>query len=240
MNIFPAIDIIGKKAVRLVKGDYSKMTVYSDSPLDVAKGFEAKGAKYLHIVDLEGARDGTTPNLDVISEIVSKTSLKVEVGGGIRNDETLKKYIDIGVWRVILGTAAVSSPEFLQRALDSYGNKIAVGADLADGMVAIKGWKEVSELSCFDFFERMQNMGVKCIICTDISKDGLLSGTNLELYRSLSERFSIDITASGGISTLADVEALKNMELYGAILGKALYTGNIDLERAVEICGGEA
>ena len=236
MNIFPAIDIIGGKAVRLVRGDYAQMTVYNDSPLAVAKEFEAKGAKYLHVVDLEGAKDGTTPNIDVIAKIIKETSLLVEVGGGIRSAETLKKYIDIGVWRAILGTAAVSDPAFLESAVKTYGERIAVGADLADGMVAIKGWREVSGESCDEFFSRMQKLGVKGIICTDISKDGLLGGTNLALYRELSEKFSIDITASGGVSTLEDIKRLKEMDMYGAILGKALYTGALDLAEAIAVC----
>jgi len=236
MNIFPAIDIIGAKAVRLVRGGYDKMTIYYDSPLAVAKEFEAKGARFLHIVDLEGAKDGTTPNIGVIEDIIKNTSLHVEVGGGIRDDETLKKYIDIGVWRVILGTAAVSSPEFLRHSLALYGEKIAVGADVKDRKIAIKGWLETTEIDIFDFFSEMQTLGVKGIICTDISKDGLLGGTNIELYRTLSEKFSVDITASGGVSTLEDVRKLKEMKLYGAILGKALYTGNIDLAEAIALC----
>ena len=236
MNIFPAIDIIGGKAVRLVKGDYAQMTVYNDSPLAVAKEFEAKGAKYLHVVDLEGAKDGTTPNIEVIAQIIRETSLLVEVGGGIRSAETLKKYIDIGVWRAILGTVAVSDPDFLESAVKAYGDRIAVGADLANGMVAIKGWREVSGESCDEFFSRMQKLGVKGIICTDISRDGLLGGTNIELYRDLSAKFSIDITASGGVSTLDDIKKLKEMNMYGAILGKALYTGALDLAEAIALC----
>ena len=238
MNIFPAIDIIGGKAVRLERGDYAKMTVYSDSPVDVAKSFEAAGAKFLHVVDLEGAKDGTTPNLDVIVKIISETSLKVEVGGGIRSREVLKSYIDAGVYRVILGTAAVSDPEFLETALFEYGDKIAVGVDLSDGMVAIKGWREVSSISCMDFFERLEGLGVKTVICTDISKDGLLGGTNVELYRTLSERFSIDIIASGGVSTLDDIRRLKKMNLYGAILGKAIYAKRVDLGEALSVARG--
>ena len=238
MNIFPAIDIIGGKAVRLERGDYAKMTVYSDSPVDVAKSFEAAGAKFLHVVDLEGAKDGTTPNLDVIVKIISETSLKVEVGGGIRSREVLKAYIDAGVFRVVLGTAAVSDPEFLESALREYGDKIAVGVDLSDGMVAIKGWREVSSISCMDFFERLEGLGVKTVICTDISKDGLLGGTNVELYRTLSEKFSIDIIASGGVSTLDDIRRLREMNLYGAILGKAIYAKRIDLSEALTLARG--
>jgi phosphoribosylformimino-5-aminoimidazole carboxamide ribotide isomerase len=212
------------------------MTVYSDSPLGVAKGFEAAGAEYLHVVDLEGAKDGTTPNLDVIVSIVNETSLKVEVGGGVRSDDVLKAYIDAGVYRVILGTAAVSDPEFLERSVARYGARVAVGVDLSDGMVAIKGWREISALRCEDFFERLEKLGVKTVICTDISKDGLLGGTNIELYRSLSEKFSIDIIASGGVSSLDDVKKLSEMNMYGAILGKALYAGRIELREAIELC----
>ena len=238
MNIFPAIDIIDGKAVRLERGDYAKMTVYSDSPVDVAKSFEAVGARYLHVVDLEGAKDGTTPNLDVIVKIIAETSLKVEVGGGIRSHEVLDAYINAGVYRVILGTAAVSDPEFLSKALSKYGEKIAVGVDLAGGMVAIKGWREVSSISCMDFFEKLQNLGVKTVICTDISKDGLLGGTNVELYRELSGKFSIDIIASGGVSSVEDVRKLKEMNLYGAILGKAIYAKKIDLGEALSVARG--
>jgi len=239
MNIFPAIDIIDGKAVRLERGDYAKMTVYSDSPLEVAKSFEAAGARFLHVVDLEGAKDGTTPNLDVIVKIISETSLRVEVGGGIRSLEVLDAYINAGVFRVILGTAAVSSPEFLEAALKKYGEKVAVGVDLSSGMVAIKGWREVSSLSCDEFFMRLEKLGVKTVICTDISKDGLLGGTNIELYKSLSEKFSIDIIASGGVSSLDDVRKLRDMNMYGAILGKAIYAKRIDLAEALALARGE-
>lgn len=235
MNLFPAIDLIGGKAVRLVKGDYAKVTVYSDAPEEVAKDFESCGAKYLHVVDLEGARDGSTPNLETIKKIIESTSLFVEVGGGIRSIETVEKYIEAGAKRVIIGTAAVTDPGFLKLAVRKYGDKIAVGVDIKDGMVAIKGWTETSTLSCFDFCEKLAGIGVKTIICTDISKDGLLAGTNLELYRELSEKFSMDITASGGVSSLDDVRRLAEMGMYGAILGKALYTGNIDLRSALKV-----
>lgn len=233
MKLFPAIDLIGGKAVRLVKGDYDQMTVYSDSPSEVALSFEKSGAKYLHLVDLEGARDGSQTNMPTIKEIIDRTGLFVEVGGGIRTMETVDRYIGVGADRVIIGTAAVTDPEFLEAAVAKYGDKIAVGVDIKDGMVAIKGWTETSTLSCFDFCEKLSALGVKTIICTDISKDGLLAGTNLELYAELSERFSMDITASGGVSTLDDVRKLAKMGMYGAILGKALYTGNIKLEEAL-------
>ena len=235
MNLFPAIDLIGGKAVRLVKGDYAQVTVYSDSPVKVAKYFEECGAKYLHVVDLEGARDGSLTNLETIKDIIKNTGLFVEVGGGIRSISTVKKYIEAGADRVIIGTAAVTDPEFLETAVKEYGDKIAVGVDIKDGMVAIKGWTETSALSCFDFCQTLSSMGIKTIICTDISKDGLLAGTNLELYSELSARFSMDITASGGVSTLDDVRKLSEMDMYGAILGKALYTGNIDLREALAV-----
>ena len=235
MELFPAIDLIGGKAVRLVKGDYAQMTVYSDSPADVAASFEKSGAKFLHLVDLEGARDGSQTNLPTIREIIEKTGLFVEVGGGIRTLETVERYIGVGADRVIIGTAAVTDPEFLEAAVAKYGERIAVGVDIKDGFVAIKGWTEKSELSCFDFCQRLAELGVKTIICTDISKDGLLAGTNLELYRELSARFNMDITASGGVSSLDDVRKLAEMNMYGAILGKALYTGNIKLEEALAV-----
>ncbi|MBP3629294.1 MAG: 1-(5-phosphoribosyl)-5-[(5-phosphoribosylamino)methylideneamino]imidazole-4-carboxamide isomerase [Anaerotignum sp.] len=238
MELFPAIDLIGGCAVRLVKGDYTQKTVYSDNPAEVAKSFAAAGAKYLHVVDLEGAKDGGTPNLETIQNIVENGGLLVEVGGGIRSEEVIQKYLDAGVFRVILGTAAVQNPAFLEEMVQKYGEKIAVGVDIKDGMVAIKGWTEVSAESCFDFCEKLQKIGVKTIICTDISKDGLLSGTNLELYKELSEKFSVDIVASGGVTTLDDVKKLADMGMYGAILGKALYTGNIDLKAAVELTKG--
>ena len=235
MNIFPAIDIIDGKAVRLVRGDYNQMTVYHNEPATVAKNFASCGAKYLHVVDLEGARDGSTPNLNVIKEVIEQSGSFVEIGGGIRSMEAVKAYIDAGAARVIIGTAAVTDPNFLTRALDVYGDKIAVGVDIRDGMVAIKGWTELSSLTCFAFCESLQKKGVSTVICTDISKDGLLSGTNIVLYEEIAKRFSLNITASGGVSTLSDIRALKNIGLYGAILGKALYTGDLDLKAALQV-----
>ncbi|KAF5069772.1 1-(5-phosphoribosyl)-5-[(5-phosphoribosylamino)methylideneamino] imidazole-4-carboxamide isomerase [anaerobic digester metagenome] len=235
MKLFPAIDIIDGCAVRLVKGDYAQKTVYSTQPVAVAKSFQKAGATYLHLVDLEGAKDGGTPNLEIIREIVKESGLLVEVGGGIRSEETIQKYLNAGVFRVILGTAAVENHGFLKDMVVKYGEKIAAGVDIKDGMVAVKGWTELSQESCFDFCEKLEKIGVKTIICTDISKDGLLAGTNLALYQQLSEKFSVDIVASGGVTDLADVERLQKMGLYGAILGKALYTGNIDLKMAIEL-----
>ena len=234
MYIYPAIDLYGGKAVRLYKGDYAQMTVYSDDPVSVAKDFAAAGASHIHLVDLEGAKIGKPANLATIAKIVETTGLFAEVGGGIRDMETVDSYLAIGVSRVILGTAAVKDPDFLQAALAKYGEKIAVGVDLKDGFVAIKGWTETSDLKAEDFFEKMQNLGVRTIICTDISRDGAMKGTNRELYRALSEKFTIDLIASGGVSSMEDVTALAGMKLHGAIIGKAYYIGAIDLKQAVE------
>lgn len=234
MNIFPAIDLYGGKAVRLYKGDYAQMTVYSDHPMEIARDFEAAGAQFIHMVDLEGARDGTTPNLAVVADVAQNTSLFVEIGGGIRDMETVEKYLSVGVSRVILGTAAVNNEAFLRAAVAKYGKKIAVGADVKDGCIAIKGWLEQSAFTLEAFLEKMQSIGVSTVICTDISKDGAMKGTNLELYKRLSGEFRLDIVASGGVSTLEDVRALRAMGLYGAIIGKAYYTGAIDLATAIK------
>ncbi len=235
MIIFPAIDLYDKKAVRLLKGDYENMTVYSENPVEIAKDFEKKGATAIHLVDLEGAKDGTTPNIDVIEKIVKECNLFCEIGGGIRSMEVIEKYINIGVNRVILGTAAVTDEEFLKNALKTYGDKIAVGVDIKDGFVAIKGWKEKSDYSFMDFCEKMEKMGVPCIICTDISKDGAMQGTNHALYKMLSEKLNVSITASGGVSDIEDVKKLRALNIYGAIIGKAYYLGAIDLKEAIEV-----
>ena len=235
MRIFPAIDLYEGKAVRLLKGDYNAVTVYSENPLEIAKDFENSGATELHTVDLEGARDGGTPNIELIKSFVENTNLNVEVGGGIRSMDTVKAYLDAGVTRVILGTAAVTDREFLQEAVDTYGDKIAVGADIKDGKVAIKGWVEKSEYSTFEFFEMLEKIGVSTVICTDISKDGAMQGTNRELYKDLSAKFSVNIIASGGVSSLDDVKALNEMNLFGAIIGKAYYTGAIKINEALEV-----
>ena len=234
MYIYPAIDLYGGKAVRLLKGDYAQMTVYSDDPVSVAKDFAAAGASHIHLVDLEGAKLGRPANLDSIRAIVETTGLFAEVGGGIREMETVDSYLAIGVSRVILGTAAVKEPDFLKAALQKYGEKIAVGVDLKDGYVAIKGWTETSDLKAEEFFGKMQALGVKTIICTDISRDGAMKGANRALYRELSAKFDIDLIASGGVSSMEDVEALAEMKLHGAIIGKAYYIGAVDLKQAVE------
>ena len=234
MKIFPAIDLYDGKAVRLYKGDYEKMTVYSENPIEIARDFESKGARYIHIVDLEGARDGTTPNIEIIKQIANETTLFCEIGGGIRSLETIKVYLESGVQRVILGTAAVKDSELLKEAIALYGDKIAVGVDVKDGLVAIKGWVEKTEYTCCEFCEKMEKMGVKTIICTDISKDGAMQGANRRLYKELSEKFSLNITASGGVSSINDIKTLRELDLYGAIIGKAYYIGAIDLPEALE------
>ena len=235
MKIFPAIDLYEGKAVRLLKGNYADLTVYSENPIEIALDFQSQGATELHTVDLEGARDGGTPNIDIIKSFVENTSLNVEVGGGIRSMETVNAYLNAGVSRVILGTAAVTDEAFLIEAVKAWGDKIAVGADIKDGKVAIKGWVEKSEYGTFEFFEKLEKIGVSTVICTDISKDGAMQGTNRELYKELSERFNVNIIASGGVSTLDDIKALNEMDLFGAIIGKAYYTGAIKISDALEV-----
>ena len=235
MILFPAIDLFQKKAVRLYKGDYANMTVYSENPVEIARDFETCGCTHIHMVDLEGAKDGTTPNLSIVEQVARETSLFVEIGGGIRNMETVERYLNAGVSRVILGTAAVNDEAFLREAVSQYGEKIAVGADVKDGYIAIKGWLETSAVTLEDFLQKMESIGVRNVICTDISKDGAMKGTNLALYKTLSEKFRLDITASGGVSSMEDIRQLRKMDLYGAIIGKAYYTGAIDLKEALEV-----
>ncbi len=234
MILFPAIDLYEGKAVRLYKGDYNQMTVYSDHPEEIAADFAACGATHIHLVDLEGARSGATPNLDTVLKIRESTGLFCEIGGGIRNMETVGRYLSAGLDRVILGTAAVSDENFLCAAVEKYGVRIAAGADIRDGYVAVRGWTEKSAVTLEDFCAKMEKTGVSTVICTDISRDGAMRGTNREMYRMLSERFRLNITASGGVSTLEDVKSLRAMNLYGAIIGKAYYTGDIDLKEAIE------
>ena len=234
MIIFPAIDLFEGKAVRLLRGDYAQMTVYSDHPEEIGKDFAAKGATHVHLVDLEGAKTGRTPNLDTVLRIRESTGLFCEIGGGIRNMETVNTYLKAGLDRVILGTAAVEDKDFVRNAVDKYGEKIAVGVDVRDSFVAVKGWTENSSLHFMDFCRKMETLGVKTLICTDISRDGAMRGTNREMYRELSETLGLQITASGGVSTLSDVESLRRMNLYGAIIGKAYYTGDIDLKKAID------
>lgn len=234
MKLFPAIDLFGGRAVRLFKGDYNQMTVYNEDPVAVAREFEACGAKQVHLVDLEGAKDGTTPHLELVARIVRETSLFVEIGGGIRSMETAKRYMECGVKRIILGTAAVTDRPFLLSALEAYPDAVAVGVDLKDGLVAVHGWTQKTGLEAMSFCREMESLGVKNLICTDISKDGAMQGTNRALYRTLSQTCKVDITASGGVSDLSDIVALRELGLYGAILGKAYYTGAVDLREALE------
>ena len=235
MLIYPAIDMFEGKAVRLFKGDYAQMTVYSEDPTAVAAEFKKAGATHIHLVDLEGAKAGTTPNFELVKAIKEKTGLFCEIGGGIRDMDTIQKYVEAGIDRVILGTAAVTSPGFVEEAVKAYGDKIAVGIDIKDGYVAIKGWTETSEENAMDFTGKMQALGVKTMICTDISRDGAMRGANHELYRALSERFDMNIIASGGVSSMEDVEKLAALDIHGAIVGKAYYTGAIDLAKAIEV-----
>jgi phosphoribosylformimino-5-aminoimidazole carboxamide ribotide isomerase len=234
MILFPAIDIVQGKAVRLFKGDYDQMTVYSDNPASVALDFKACGARHIHIVDLEGARDGGTPNLETVVSIKNTSGLYCEIGGGIRSMEVVERYLGAGIDRVILGTAAVEDEAFLREAVATYGDRIAVGADIRDGCIAVKGWLEKSAVTAEEFFRKMQAIGVSAMIVTDISRDGAMQGTNRGLYRDLSEKYKMNITASGGVSCMDDVLALRDMGLSAAIIGKAYYTGAIDLREAVK------
>ncbi len=240
MLLFPAIDLYDKKVVRLLKGDYAKMTVYSEDPVATAKDIEAKGGKWLHLVDLEGAKDGTTPNFSVVEAICRETGLSVEIGGGIRSMETIEKYLAAGVARVILGSKAVTDEAFLREALARFGNHIAVGVDAKDGRVAVHGWLDVLDVDMFDFLQHLVELKVDTVIVTDISKDGAMQGTNLALYEKLSGLKGIHVTASGGVSSYEDIRALKKMELYGAILGKAMYQGVVELSEALRIVNDEA
>lgn len=235
MLIYPAIDLYGGKAVRLFKGDYAQMTVYHENPPAVAVNFRSCGATHMHIVDLEGAKSGTTPNLQTVLAIKEQGNLFCEVGGGIRSMETVDAYLGAGIDRVILGTAAVTEPDFAKKAVEKYGEKIAVGIDIKDGFVAIKGWTEKSSLTAMDFCRSMEALGVKTIICTDISRDGAMKGTNHALYETLMQNLSLQIIASGGVSSMEDVQKLRAQNLYGAIIGKAYYTGAIDLRQAIEV-----
>ena len=233
MIILPAIDLVGGKAVRLYRGDYAQMTVYDDDPLNTARKFEAAGAKFVHMVDLEGARDGGTPNLETVRRVVENTGLSVEIGGGIRDMEVVERYLAIGVRRVILGTTAIADEAFSRAAIERFGPAVVLGADVRDGEVAIRGWLELSGMTLDAFCEKYQRMGARTLICTDISRDGAMRGANRALYADLQRKYDMDIVASGGVSTLEDVRALARLGLYGAIVGKAYYTGAIDLAEAI-------
>lgn len=235
MILLPAIDLYEGKAVRLYKGDYSQMTVYSDNPVEKAMEIQKSGARWLHLVDLEGARDGTAPNLPLVMNILKETELRLEVGGGIRSMEVIDKYLSAGVSRVILGTGAIESPDFLKEALVKYGDRIAVGTDARNGMLATHGWKRDSGISIEDYAASLRDMGVSTIIATDIGRDGAMMGTNLKLYSRLSKISGLQIIASGGVSSLSDIRMLRDMGIYGAILGKAMYTGAVDLSEALSL-----
>ena len=235
MVLFPAIDILSGKAVRLYKGDYNAVTVYSERPWEFAEDFVDKGCSAIHIVDLDGAKSGETVNIDTVKRIAAVKGLYSEIGGGIRNMETVSRYLEAGVDRVILGTAALKDPSFLKNALREYGDRIAVGVDLKDGKVAVKGWLETSNKDGIEFLKELEDLGVEGVIVTDISRDGAMKGTNLDLYGRIKEEVSLKVTASGGVSTIEDIVALKSMGLYGAIIGKAYYTGAIKLKEALEV-----
>ena len=234
MVLFPAIDILSGKAVRLYKGDYNAVTVYSERPWEFAEDFVDKGCSAIHIVDLDGAKSGETVNIDTVKRIAAVKGLYSEIGGGIRNMETVSRYLEAGVDRVILGTAALKDPSFLKNALREYGDRIAVGVDLKDGKVAVKGWLETSNKDGIEFLKELEDLGVEGVIVTDISLDGAMKGTNLDLYGRIKEEVSLKVTASGGVSTIEDIVSLKSMGLYGAIIGKAYYTGAIKLKEALE------
>ena len=234
MLILPAIDLYEGQAVRLLYGDYKKMTVYNPDPVAVARDFLAAGATEIHVVDLEGARDGTTPNLEVVRAIAAIPGMAVEIGGGIRSLDTVRAYLGAGVRRVILGTAAVTDEAFLRAALAEFGDAIAVSVDIRDGKVAIKGWTEDSGLDAYEFCRHLDELGVRTLISTDITKDGAMQGANHELYRTLSRELTMNIIASGGVSSMEDVTRLASLGIYGAIIGRAYYTGAITLSDAIK------
>lgn len=233
MKIYPAIDLIGGKCVRLTQGSYDAVTVYHEDPVEVAKEFEALGSSYIHMIDLEGARNGISQNSEVIRKVANQTGLLVQTGGGIRSMETIENYLENGVSRVILGTSAVKQPQLVKDAVAKYGDRIVVGIDAKDGMVAISGWEVKSEFGAVEFGRKMQDLGVKHIIYTDISRDGMLSGPNLKAMEEMAKALEIDVIASGGVSCLQDVKDLKNTGVSGVIIGKALYTGNLSLKEAL-------
>ena len=237
MQIFPAIDLRGGQVVRLYQGDYDQETVYGTDPRAQARSFLEAGAQYLHVVDLDGARDGTLANFDSIAAIAKQGGLYIEVGGGIRTEERVRQYLDLGVGRCILGTIAVKDFGFTARMAQTYGDRIAVGVDARDGYVAVNGWKELSREKGVDFCRRLRDAGVRTVIYTDISRDGAGRGTNLELYEELVQIEGLDVTASGGVGTLEELRRLEEMGIRGAILGKALYDGRLDLRTVVEEVG---
>lgn len=238
MQIFPATDILGGKVVRLTKGDYANVKIYADSPAEMAKEFMKAGATNLHMVDLDGAKDGTPVNFDAIKEAAKIKDLFIEVGGGIRDMKRIEDYLSLGVKRVILGTAAIRNYPFVEEAVKEYGNAIAVGVDAKNGLVAVNGWLETTTVNSVEFCKKLRDSGVATVIYTDISKDGMLSGTNLEIYEELSKIKGLDIVASGGITFIDEIKTLSDMGIYGAIVGKAVYEGKLDLKEVLEAAGG--
>ena len=239
MKIFPAIDLRFGKVVRLTEGDYDKMKTYGDSPVETAKRFESMGAKHLHVVDLDSAKDGGDSNFDIICQIAKKTNLFIQTGGGIRSEEKIKKYVDAGIDRLILGTAAINNFPFLCEMVKKYGKHIAVGVDAKDGKVAVNGWLDVTSVDSFEFCQKLADNGVSTVIYTDISKDGKLSGTNVDAYKELKKIENLNVIASGGISSMTDIEELCKFDCYGAIIGKAIYENKIDLKEVLAYSGDE-
>ena len=235
MILYPAIDLYEGKVVRLKRGDYAQKTIYSDDPVSVALGFKETGATALHIIDLEGALNGKPKNADIIKQITKETGLFVQVGGGIRTPETIEDYLKAGVKRLILGTAVVSKPELMREMVSNYGEAVAVSVDIKDGFAAVKGWTELSDQDAIGFCSKAEKLGVRTLICTDISKDGMQSGTNIELYKTLRQKLALTLIASGGVTSINEIKTLSDIGMDGAILGKALYTGNIDLKKALQV-----
>ena len=235
MKIFPAIDLRNGNVVRLLKGDYGQETVYNENPLAVAKSFQKAGAEYLHVVDLDGAKDGETPNFTAVRDMIENTDLKVEIGGGIRTEEVIRKYAALGALRVIIGTMAIRDPEFTARMIRSYGKNVAIGVDISREKVAIEGWTNVTDTTVDEMFRSIIDQGARTIICTDIARDGAMEGTNTALYRRLVKEYGgyVDLVASGGISSEQELEVLAEIGVDGAIIGKALYTGAIDLAEVI-------
>lgn len=235
MIILPAIDLKDGKCVRLEQGLFDKVTVFGDDPVEMAKKWESEGGEYLHLVDLDGAKDGVPKNLEVIKGICKNIDIPIQLGGGIRNKETVKILLDAGVTRVILGTMAINNIELLEELVKEYGERIVVSIDAKDGLVAVDGWVNVSEVNSIDLVKRLEKIGVETIVYTDIAKDGMMEGPNFEIYKKLGEEANIDVIASGGVSSLENVKKLKEMDMYGAIIGRALYTGDINLKEALEV-----
>ncbi|MGN0489151.1 MAG: 1-(5-phosphoribosyl)-5-[(5-phosphoribosylamino)methylideneamino]imidazole-4-carboxamide isomerase [Ruminococcus sp.] len=235
MIIIPAIDIKDGNCVRLFKGDYSTVSKVAESPYDTAKSFADTGAKWMHMIDLDGAKDGKLVNSDLIIDVAKNTPINVEVGGGIRNMKTVEHYLNNGINRVILGSAAVKNQQLVIDAVKNYGEKIAVGIDAKNGMVCAEGWTDKSEMKYLDLAKQMEQIGVKTIIFTDIDTDGTLSGPNLKQLDDLTHNVSCNIIASGGISNLKDIINVNSLNVYGCITGKAIYTGDLDLKMALDI-----